>query len=56
MKTEQHKRRHKWQKFQCSSKASKLKAARERIVGQVIRDEISIDEGCIRMRLLEEGN
>tara|TARA_B100001123_G_scaffold332849_1_gene375600 strand:- start:67 stop:249 length:183 start_codon:yes stop_codon:yes gene_type:complete len=57
MKTEQQRKRcHQWQEFQCHSKASKLKAARERIVGQVIRKEISIDEGCIRVRQLEEEN
>ena len=57
METKQQRRqRHQWQEFQCHSKASKLKAARERIVGQVIRKEISIDEGCIRVRQLEEEN
>ena len=53
---QQHKRRHRWQEFQSHSRASRLKAARERIVGQVIRKEISIDEGCIRVRQLEEEN
>ena len=57
MKTEQqHKRCHQWQEFQSHSQASKLKAARERIVGQVIRNEISIDEGCIHLKRLEEEN
>ena len=57
METEQqHKRCHQWQEFQCHSKASRPKAARERIVGQVIRREISIDEGCIHLKKLEEEN
>ena len=53
---QQRKRCHQWQEFQCHSKASRLKAARERIVGQVIRKEISIDEGCIHLKRLEEEN
>ena len=57
MKTEQQRKRcHQWQEFQCHSKASRLKAARERIVGQVIRKEISIDEGRIHLKRLEEEN
>ena len=50
---QQRKRCHQWQEFQCHSKASRLKAARERIVGQVIRREITVDEGEQRLFQIE---
>ena len=50
---QQRRQRHQWQEFQCHSQASRLKAARERIVGQVIRKEITVDEGEQRLFQIE---